>query len=116
MVLQMIKRADAAKCFISGLKDFRNQQTGVTLAHCLATYGLQLALETVIENDKEIVHLVDNSGFTLLHCAAKFGQFECIKVLIRHGASIKARDILDADFLASILTSFSRYKFLKRIE
>ena len=94
MVLQMIKRADAAKCFISGLKDFRNQQTGVTLAHCLATYGLQLALETVIENDKEVVHLVDNSGFTLLHCAAKFGQFECIKVLIRHGASIKARDNL----------------------
>jgi len=92
MVLQMMKRADDAKCYISGLKDFRNQETGATLAHCLATYGLHLALETVIENDKEVVHLADNSGFTLLHCAAKFGQVECIKILIRHGADIKAVD------------------------
>jgi len=92
MVLAMIKRADMAKCFISGLKDFRNPLTGATLAHCLATYGLDLALETVIENDKEVVHLFDKSGFTLLHCAAKFGQLECIKILIRNGASIKAVD------------------------
>ena len=76
MVLQMMKRADDAKCYISGLKDFRNPETGATLAHCLATYGLHLALETVIENDAEVVHLADNSGFTLLHCAAKFGQVE----------------------------------------
>ena len=76
MVWAMMKRADTAKCFISGLKDFRNPSTGATLAHCLATYGLDLALETVIENDKEVVHLIDKSGFTLLHCAAKFGQLE----------------------------------------
>ena len=76
MVWAMMKRADTAKCFISGLKDFRNPSTGATLAHCLATYGLDLALETLIENDKEVVHLIDESGFTLLHCAAKFGQLE----------------------------------------
>ena len=65
-----------AKCFISGLKDFRNPTSGVTLVHCLSTYGLHLALETVIENDPDVINLYDNSGFTPLHCAAKFGQFE----------------------------------------
>ena len=58
----MMKRAEAAKCFISGLMDFRNASNGVTLAHCLATYGQVLALETVIENDPNIVNLVDDSG------------------------------------------------------
>ena len=58
----MMKRAEAAKCFISGLMDFRNATNGVTLAHCLATYGQVLALETVIENDPNIVNLVDDSG------------------------------------------------------
>ena len=57
-----MKRAEAAKCFISGLMDFRNASNGVTLAHCLATYGQVLALETVIENDPNIVNLVDDSG------------------------------------------------------
>ena len=57
-----MKRAEAAKCFISGLMDFRNASNGVTFAHCLATYGQVLALETVIENDPNIVNLVDDSG------------------------------------------------------
>ena len=72
----MVKRADLAACFISGLKDFRNPLSGVTLIHCLATYGLHLGLETVIENDPDVVNVFDNSGFTPLHCAAKFGQLE----------------------------------------
>ena len=62
LTLRMMKRAEAAKCLISGLMDFRNASNGVTLAHCLATYGQVLALETVIENDPNIVNLVDDSG------------------------------------------------------
>ena len=66
--------------------------TGVTIAHCLATYGLADALETIIELDKKALGEVDSSGFTPLHCAAKFGQIECIKVLLRGGADIKSLD------------------------
>ena len=74
--LRMMKRAEAAKCFISGLMDFRNASNGVTLAHCLATYGQVLALETVIENDPNIVNLVDDSGsgFKDYHCSPKLGR------------------------------------------
>ena len=39
MTLNMIARTKKANCFISGLKDFKNSETGVTLAHCLASYG-----------------------------------------------------------------------------
>ena len=59
---RMMKLAKAAKCFISGLMDFRNASNGVTLAHCLATYGQVLALETVIENDPNVVNLIDDSA------------------------------------------------------
>ena len=52
---------------------------GVTLAHCLATYGICDALETIIELDKSAVNQIDDSGFTPLHCAAKFGQIDAIK-------------------------------------
>ena len=107
MVLQMIKRADDAKCYISGLKDFRNQETGATLAHCLATYGLHLALETVIENDAEVVHLADNSGFTLLHCAAKFGQVE---VHLQWNFARKSRSF--GQMFQSLITIYSALKFL----
>lgn len=110
--MQMIQRANKAHCFISGLKDYKNQSngvgfnkilntfnvfllfidilkfeaikskelwTGVTLAHCLATYGICEALETIIELDKSAVNQIDDSGFTPLHCAAKFGQIDAIK-------------------------------------
>ena len=71
-----MKRAEAAKCFISGLMDFRNASNGVTLAHCLATYGQVLALETVIENDPNIVNLVDDSGsgFKDNHSSLEIGR------------------------------------------
>ena len=82
----MISRAAKANCFITGLKDYRNESTGVTLSHCLATYGLPDALQTIIELDKNALRQTDNAGFTPMHCAAKFGQLECLKVLLRAGA------------------------------
>ncbi|CBY23524.1 unnamed protein product [Oikopleura dioica] len=92
MTLNMIARTKKANCFISGLKDFRNEETGVTLAHCLASYGLNEALQVIIDLDKDVVNKVDYSGFTPLHCAAKFGQLDCLKVLLKAGADVKSVD------------------------
>ena len=59
---KMIARSQKAECFITGLKDFKREDNGVNLAHCLATYGLSEALEAIITLDKKVMSDIDDSG------------------------------------------------------
>ncbi|KAK6904577.1 hypothetical protein I203_105393 [Kwoniella mangroviensis CBS 8507] len=49
-------------------------------------------VESLLKQDKSLVHLRDEFGYTPLHLAADRGHIEMTKLLLRHGADKEAED------------------------
>ncbi|CAE8590941.1 unnamed protein product [Polarella glacialis] len=76
---------------------------GAASIHISSEYGRTEMLRLMLANDAE-VDLPKRQGSpyagrTSLHCAALRSQFECCEILIRHGASVHARDAHGATVL-----------------
>ncbi|CAE8686923.1 unnamed protein product [Polarella glacialis] len=76
---------------------------GAANIHMSSEYGSTEMLRLLLANDAE-VDLPKRpcsayAGRTALHCAALRSQFECCEILIRHGASVHARDARGATVL-----------------
>ncbi|CAE8632249.1 unnamed protein product [Polarella glacialis] len=76
---------------------------GAANIHMTSEYGRTEMLRLLLANDAE-VDLPKRQGSayagrTALHCAALRSQFECCEILIRHGASVHARDAHGATVL-----------------
>ncbi|CAE8584304.1 unnamed protein product [Polarella glacialis] len=76
---------------------------GAARIHMTSEYGRTEMLRLLLANDAE-VDLPKRQGSayagrTALHCAAMRSQFECCEILIRHGASVHARDAHGATVL-----------------
>lgn len=65
------------------------KQTALTKA---ALYGLDDALEILIDGLKADVHAWDGDGYQALHVAAKHGYSRCVDVLLARGADPESHD------------------------
>ncbi|CAE8684154.1 unnamed protein product [Polarella glacialis] len=76
---------------------------GAARIHTTSEYGRTEMLRLLLANDAEVdLPKRQGSGYagrTALHCAALRLQFECCEILIRHGASVHARDAHGATVL-----------------
>ncbi|CAE8743147.1 unnamed protein product [Polarella glacialis] len=76
---------------------------GASPIHLTSEYGKPKMLQFLLANDAA-VDLPKRKGSayagrTALHCAALRSQFECCEILLRHGASVRARDAQGATVL-----------------
>ncbi|CAE8712800.1 unnamed protein product [Polarella glacialis] len=93
-----LETGDIGKEQIDGYNAF-----GAANIHISSEYGRTEMLRFLLANDAE-VDLPKRQGSayagrTALHCAALRSQFECCEILIRHGASVHARDAHGATVL-----------------
>ncbi|CAE8615655.1 unnamed protein product [Polarella glacialis] len=76
---------------------------GAAPIHLASEYGITEMLQLLLANGAEVdlpkLHSSAFAGRTALLCAALRSQFECCEILIRHGASVRARDAHGATVL-----------------
>ncbi|CAE8648866.1 unnamed protein product [Polarella glacialis] len=93
-----LETGDIGKEQIDGYNAF-----GAANIHISSEYGNAEMLRLLLANDAEVDLPKRQSspyaGRTALHCAALRSQFECCEILIRHGASVHARDAHGATVL-----------------
>ncbi|CAE8654437.1 unnamed protein product [Polarella glacialis] len=86
-----LETGDIGKEQIDGYDQF-----GAATIHVTSEYGRTEMLRLLLANDAEVdVPKRPGSAYagrTALHCAVLRSQFECCEILIRHSASVRARD------------------------
>ncbi|CAE8639371.1 unnamed protein product [Polarella glacialis] len=93
-----LETGDISKAQMDGYNKF-----GAARIHMTSEYGRTEMLRLLLASDAE-VDLPKRQGSayagrTALHCAALRSQFECCEILIRHSASVHARDAHGATVL-----------------
>ena len=76
----------------NGFNIIAENEQGATTLHTAAERNNKNVVDYLINFDEEILNKEDKIGRTALHYAAENSCFECVKVLINHGANVDKMD------------------------
>lgn len=66
-------------------------KNGWTAAHSAVLSGHEKIIQTLAENNSNIINKKNSDGFTALHLATGLGRTQIVKFLVQNGADVRAQ-------------------------